>query len=1078
MDEKDNKAELVINVLQERVKELNCLYRIEKILQNQLPELSTIFIEIVRSIPAGWYYPEICQAIIVYEGIEYKLSGYHESEWRMTSDIVLQGVTSGYIGVSYTKATPEEDEGPFLKEERKLLDTIAERLGGYILQKQIRKMLEEVKSDKGEIVDCQGRESKIITDLLLHTDHGLYIRIARKLLNYLYRNRVQEASELLRKMGFSRLSETDDEGFGANIPSKRGAVFDSLDLSREIFRMAEEHLSDEEFVTQVQRWMQEDKANFLVEALNNRAITLDEISDKLRRFQQISSRENLQLSDAIRKSFIVNLIRKLMTGQLRFIRITKQFVEMEDFFDLLPQMIFPKESIGMLGGKGCGLFLASQIIKKMSEEYEELKDIKVPKTYYVTSDGLHKFLSYNQLEDIIEQKYKDIAQVRQEYPHIIEIFKKSSFPPEIVQKLALALDDFGDAPLIVRSSSLLEDRLGSAFSGKYQSFFLGNQGSKRDKLEALLDAIAEVYASTFSPDPIEYRTERELIDSQEEMGVLIQEVVGRRIGPYFLPAFAGVAFSNNEFRWSPRIKREDGLIRIVPGLGTRAVDRLSDDYPILIAPGQPNLRVNVTEDEIVRYSPHKLDVINLENNSFETVDLVDFIRKYGDEFPRINRYIELLKDGHLQRPSLLDADFEGSEPVVTFGGLIKDTVFVKQMGTILTVLQEKMEHPVDIEFASDGEHFYLLQCRPQSYGSRSSKPAPIPKDIPESAILFTANRHISNGFVPDITHIVYVDPQRYSEISDRKTLMDVGRAVSGLNARLPKHQFILMGPGRWGSRGDIKLGVNVTYSDINNTAVLVEIARKKGNYVPDLSFGTHFFQDLVEAEIRYLPLYPDDQGIIFNERFLHSAANILTEILPEYGYLTDTLRVIDLPSITRGKILRVLMNADLDEAVGILTQPSARTDEKEVGSVYVSESAPNEHWVWRMRMVECLAECIDPERFGIKAFYIFGSTKNGTAGPESDVDLLLHFAGNEEQMRQLFDWFEGWSRCLDEFNYLRTGYRTGGLLDVHLVTDEDIERRSSYAVKIGAVTDAAREIPMRSGCLKGVRGLQPREFRG
>ena len=145
--------------------------------------------------------------------------------------------------------------------------------------------------------------------------------------------------------------------------------------------------------------------------------------------------------------------------------------------------------------------------------------------------------------------------------------------------LAVALDDIGDKPLIVRSSSLLEDRIGSAFSGKYKSLFLANRGSKRDRLAAVCDAVAEVYASTFSPDPIEYRAERGLLDLHEEMGIMIQEVVGTQVGRYYLPAFGGVAFSNNEFRWSPRISREDGLVRLVPGLGTRAVDRLERRLP-------------------------------------------------------------------------------------------------------------------------------------------------------------------------------------------------------------------------------------------------------------------------------------------------------------------------------------------------------------------------------------------------------------------------------------------------------------------------------------------------------------------
>ena len=194
-------------------------------------------------------------------------------------------------------------------------------------------------------------------------------------------------------------------------------------------------------------------------------------------------------------------------------------------------------------------------MRKSTEFADALGTIRIPKTWYLTSDGILDFIEYNQLEDLYNRKYLEIDQVRREYPHVIQVFKNSHFSPEIVKGLSLALDDLADRPLIVRSSSLLEDRVGAAFSGKYKSLFLANQGTKAERLSALLDAVAEVYASVFGPDPLEYRAERGLLDVHEEMGILLQEVVGSRVGKYFLPTFAGVAFSNNEFRWSARIKR-------------------------------------------------------------------------------------------------------------------------------------------------------------------------------------------------------------------------------------------------------------------------------------------------------------------------------------------------------------------------------------------------------------------------------------------------------------------------------------------------------------------------------------------
>ena len=257
---------------------------------------------------------------------------------------------------------------------------------------------------------------------------------------------------------------------------------------------------------------------------------------------------------------------------------------------------------------------------------------------------------------------------------------------------------------------------------------------------------------------------------------------------------------------------------------------------------------------------------------------------------------------------------------MTFDGLVSDGKFIPQVRTLMKLLEKELDRPVDIEFAHDGKNFYLLQCRPQSYVEQDTGDK-IPREIEPDDVIFSAHKYISNGKVPEITHIVYVDPGGYADINELNELLAVGRVVNKLNKLLPEHGFILMGPGRWGSRGDIKLGVNVTYSDINNTAMLIEIARQKGNYVPDLSFGTHFFQDLVESNIRYLPLYPDDPGIKFNEDFLLNSPNLLPELLPDYAHLSECVHVIDVPAVTGGKVLRVYLNADQREGVGVLEDP-------------------------------------------------------------------------------------------------------------------------------------------------------------
>jgi hypothetical protein len=1056
----ERQSDATLRALQERAKELDCIYRVEGLLKPGETSVEDIFQALIAVIPLGWQHPEICLARITYAGKTYQEPSFHETPWILGTSIVVQGEVVGRLDVLYTADAPEADEGPFLKEERRLIESIADRIGTFLERLRLQQQL--LNLELVAPVDAQaGRQWRVILDFLQRTDQPLLMRISRKMLNHLGRAGVPEAVRLLQSAvqveGLSRDRESDE-----NRPLARGGPTEFRALTEKTFTIAGGHMSDLEIRDLLQRWIREDKSRFLVQALANPDTTMEEITDAIRRYEDMAP-ESIEIHPSVDKGLRVALTERFFKNQPDFVNVAKRFVSLDDFFELVQRIAFPPKSRGNLGGKSAGLFLAMQILRKSEMYPPQLPPIRIPKTWYIPSDGILDFIQHNSLEDVNLQKYLDIEQVRQEYPHIVRVFKNSEFGPEIVKGLSVVLDEFEGRPIIVRSSSLLEDNLGAAFSGKYKSLFLANQGSKADRLSALLDAIAEIYASIFSPDAIEYRAERGLLDIHEEMGIMIQEVVGKRVGDYYFPAFAGVAFSRNEFRWSPRIAREDGLVRIVPGLGTRAVDRLKDDYPVLLAPGQPGLRVNTTPEDILRYSPKKIDAINLESGTFETVSIQEVLEQHGALFPDLRRIFSVLTDGHLRTPIGLATDFESNQYVATFDGLIQSSPFLPQLRAVLEILKTALSMPVDIEFASDGNDLYLLQCRPQSHGGESG-PVAIPRDIPREKTIFTARKHVMSAKVPNVSHIVFVDPDAYNEIESLDDLKAIGKAVGRLNNVLPKRQFILMGPGRWGSRGDIKLGVSVTYSDINNTAVLIEIARKKESYVPDLSFGTHFFQDLVESSIRYLPLYPDEPNVLYNEPFLRRSPSILAELLPEFRSLEHVLRVIDVGRTTSGDMLQILMSADLDEAVAFLAPPQTQLDEPVIRSRAAGETS-DQHWRWRVRLAESIAHEIDPKRFGVEAIYLLGSAKNATAGPASDIDLMVHFRGTPEQRRDLEHWFEGWSLALAEMNFLRTGYRTQGLLDTHIVTDEDIAARTSFTVKIGAVTDPARPLTLGASAL-------------
>jgi hypothetical protein len=759
------------------------------------------------------------------------------------------------------------------------------------------------------------QEWKIIIELLKYTDPVLINRLGRKMMHYLYKCHIKRIEELMQQLEASSNSFAEKKVKNDNVPIHRIEPDLLQQMIEKVFQIAEEELSSERITQMIKLWLKHEKAMFLTMTAEKRDVSLAEITNALFKFASIKDSASF-LSKEENIGIRVAFIRRFLSEDLHFINTSKDYFHVSDFIDILSHTIGPRRGNGKLGGKAAGFLRARNILREAKKDYVSIRNLSIPKTWYLTSDGIIEFLHFNALEEAPNIKYRRPIEIKQEYPYLEQIFKNSTIPPEIVASLNYALDDFGDNPLIVRSSSLLEDSSNASFAGKYKSLFVANQGSKKERLGSLIDAILEVYASVFSPDPIEYRREKGLLDFNEEMAVLIQEVVGRKNGKYFFPAFAGVAFSQNEFRWSPRIKKEDGIARVVAGLGTRAVDRVDNDYPALISPGQPNLRVNVDMNDKLRYSQRNIDVINLLSGQFETISFEKLVREIGYSYPSINQIISLYRDGSLFTPTGNMFNIHEDTPVLTFDRLFKDGPFIHQIRDILSILQEQLQIPVDIEFACDGDihKLYLLQCRPQSY-KKYSQEISIPKNIPDDRILFSNHQTISSGEIFGIDYIIYIHPEEYSNLPTYQDLIEIGRIVGKLNQALPRRKFILMGPGRWGSRGDIKLGVSVGYSDINNTSLLVEIAKIHQNYVPELSFGTHFFQDLVEAQIQYLPIYIGQQETVFHEEFFDST-NMLKKILPDAEKYENVVRVMQVSHEIPDSSLTILMDEDKSIAIG------------------------------------------------------------------------------------------------------------------------------------------------------------------
>jgi hypothetical protein len=178
---------------------------------------------------------------------------------------------------------------------------------------------------------------------------------------------------------------------------------------------------------------------------------------------------------------------------------------------------------------------------------------------------------------------------------------------------------------------------------------------------------------------------------------------------------------------------------------------------------------------------------------------------------------------------------------------------------------------------------------------------------------------VPQGHVSGIRYIVYVDPRRYHRAPDYATRSELARVVGRLNKVLEGQPFILMGPGRWGST-NLDLGVKVTYADIYNSKALIEIGTDDGGSGPEASYGTHFFQDLVEAQIYPLALFPGSEGTVFNWAFFEQAANALEALLPAEARYADYIRVIDVPAVSGGRFLDLVMNGEQEEALAFLTR--------------------------------------------------------------------------------------------------------------------------------------------------------------
>lgn len=619
------------------------------------------------------------------------------------------------------------------------------------------------------------------------------------------------------------------------------------------------------------------------------------------------------------REMLVVLLKAIVSDQLAFVRVAKEYFTVKDIVEIRKRRI----GEGKIGGKAAGMLLAWKILQAhAAEEGIDPQDIVIPESYYIGANGLYDFNVQNGLLFSVDQKYKPREAIEAEYPGIVQAYLDAKLPDDLMNRLYLLLAEIGNCALIVRSSSLLEDSFGTSFAGKYESFFLPNQRSVEENLEALATAIKRIYASVLSPDALIYRQRMGLVDYDERMAILIQLVQGNQHGHYLYPTLAGVGYSRNPFRWNPKIRREDGFLRLVWGLGTRAVEHVDNDFPRLVALSHPHLRPETTAYEIRRHSQRFVDVIDLEENQFVTRPMTSVLSYDDPALP----YLVSEDKGDFLQPLFTDPRLVPKDKLVlTMDGALTKTPFAATMKKILQRLEKTYSFPVDIEFTADilpRDSFsprvviHLLQCRPHMQ-YESTQAIVIPKDLRPADKIFFARGLVQAGVVTGIEYVVYISPEKYRDLANPTTKLELARIVGRLNKRLEGKTFILMGPGRWGSTNP-ELGLAVSYADINNTRVLVEIAMPRSESASAVSYGTHFFQDLVEARIYPLPLFPNDRETLFNRAFFENAPNALADLLPQDAEYAGYVHVIHVPTCAQGRFLHLVMNDETGEALAYL----------------------------------------------------------------------------------------------------------------------------------------------------------------
>ena len=556
----------------------------------------------------------------------------------------------------------------------------------------------------------------------------------------------------------------------------------------------------------------------------------------------------------------------MMTRDNKMRDLVNKHFKPEDYFMIRDHMI----GTGMIGGKACGMLLARAIIRNLVHDIDHV--MEPHDSFFIGSDVYYTYIVDNDFWDLrirqrTEEEYFKLADTFAEH------LKNGSFSQPVREQFMHILEYYGQDPYIIRSSSILEDGFDNAFAGKYESVFCANRGTPEERLEEFEQAVKTVYASTMSLSALDYRKRRGLDKRDEQMAILVMRVSGSVYGQYYMPCAAGVGYSYSPYRFIKDIDPESGMLRLVMGLGTSAVDRKEGSYPRLVSLDQPERSSCTTIAEKHQFSQRKTEVVDMKNRCLKQLTLEEIE-------PVLPAYLKnyLLEHDYEVEANLRERGNYTPIWFISCPGIVRQKDIMEKMRRMMHTIQEEYQYPVDIEFtmniAENKEYMInLLQCRPLQVFQDTGSVCVPDNTPPEKILLETRGASMGLSRILPLDYIVYVDPVAYYNLPYAEK-PGIARIIGSINWAMrekEKHMMLIV-PGRIGTSSP-ELGVPTTFADISEFDVICEVSESRAGYNPELSYGSHIFQDLVEAQILYTAVFPGEKTIHFDPDHLLKMEN-------------------------------------------------------------------------------------------------------------------------------------------------------------------------------------------------------------